>query len=115
MSDYSYEVIKTCVVEWYEKILFKLEPGEGAILSNNGDNILVIDFDFPNCIAQLSVTNSPFEPYQFVFFEAMDIGISHLEETKLIYCFYDNDTMEKTDVIDALDEAFIFCSNYKVK
>ena len=34
----------------------------------NSDDALVIDFDFLNCIAQLSVTNSQYVPYQFVYF-----------------------------------------------
>ena len=77
--------------------------------------MLVIDFDFQNCIAQLSVANSQYAPYQFVYFEAMGIDASDIEATTPIFCFYDDDTMQKDDVICALDEALIFCSNYKVK
>lgn len=115
MSDYNYEIIKASVIEWYEKVLFELKKKDEIILSKNSDDVLIIDFDFQNCIAQLSVTNSQFVPYQFVYFEAMDIETSNLEEAKQIYCFFDNDTMKKVDVIGALDEALIFCSNYKVK
>lgn len=32
-----------------------------------------------------------------------------------IYSFRDDDTMQKDEVIGALDEALIFCKNYKVK
>lgn len=110
MSDYNYEIIKVSVMEWYEKVLLELKNRGEIILSKNSDDALIIDFDFQNCIAQLSVTNSQFVPYQFVYFEAMDI-----EEIKLIYCFYDDDTMQKVDVIGALDKALIFCLNYKVK
>lgn len=45
----------------------------------------------------------------------MDIETSNPEEANPIYCFYDDDTMQKSDVIDDLDEALVFCSNYKVK
>lgn len=114
MSDYNYEMIKESVIEWYEKILYELKNWGEIILSKNNDDALIIDFDFQNCIAQLSVTNSQFQPYQFVYFEAMDIEVSKPEETKPIYCFYDDDTMQKVDVIGALDEALTFCSNYKV-
>lgn len=115
MSNCNYEIIKTSVTEWYEKVLSELKNRGEIILSKNSDDALIIDFDFQNCIAQLSVTNSQFVPYQFVYFEAMDIETSNLKETKTIYCFYDDDTMQKVDVIGALDEALIFCSNYKVK
>ena len=77
-------------------------------MSKNSDDALIIDFDFQNCIAQLSVTNSQFVPYQFVYFEAVDI-----EASNQIYCFFDDDTWQKSDVISALDKALIFCSNYK--
>ena len=110
MSDYNYDIIKVSVIEWYEKVLSRLKNKDEVILSKNSDEALIIDFDFQNCIAQLSVTNSHFVPYQFVYFEAMDI-----ETSNPIYCFYDNDTMQKSDVIGALDEALVFCTKYKVK
>ena len=76
---------------------------------------LYVEFDFQNCIAQLTVSNSQYVPYQFVYFEAMAIDASDLEEITPIFCFYDDDTMQKVDVIGALDEALTFCSNYKGK
>jgi hypothetical protein len=91
-----------------------LKNKEKSIISKNNNEALIIDFDFQNCIAQLSVTNLHFVPYQFVYFEAIDIEISNQEEIKPIYCFYDDDTMQKSDVIGALNEALAFCSNYKV-
>lgn len=45
----------------------------------------------------------------------MDVEASDLEETIPIYSFHDDDTMQKDDVISALNEALLFCSNYKVK
>lgn len=110
MSDYNYEIIKVSVIQWYEKVLYELKSKAEIILSKNSEDILIIDFDFQNCLAQLSVTNSQFVPYQFVYFAAMDI-----ETSNQIYCFYDDDTKKKSDVISALDEALIFCSNYKIK
>lgn len=115
MSDYNYSVIKTSVMEWYEKTLLKRRDSDEITLLKNSDDALIIDFDFPNCIAQLSVTNSKFVPYQFVYFEAIDIEMSNQEEIKLICCFYDDNTMQKVDVMNALNEAVIFCSNYKIK
>lgn len=115
MSDYNYEIIKASVLEWYEKVLSELMNQDEITISKNKDDTLIIDFDFQNCIAQLSVTNSQYNPYQFVYFEAMDIDVLDLEEITPIYSFRDDDTMQKNDVISALDEALLFCSNYKVK
>lgn len=115
MSDYNYEIIKVSVLEWYETALSKLQNQDQIVLSKNNDDALIIDFDFQNCIAQLSVTNSQYVPHQFVYFEAMDIEVSDLEEITPIYTFYDDDSIQKDDVISALDEALLFCSNYKMK
>lgn len=68
-----------------------------------------------NCIAQLSVTNSQYVPYQFVYFEAMDIEVTDLEDITPIYSFHDYDSMQKDEVICALDEALLFCTNYNAK
>ena len=66
-------------------------------------------------MAQLSVTHSQYVPYRFVYFEAMDIEVPDLEGITPIYSLHDDDTMQKDDVISALNEALLFCSNYKVK
>ena len=115
MSDYNYEIIKASVLEWYERVLSDCLSQDEIMLSKSNEDALIIDFDFQNCMAQLSVTNSQYVPYQFVYFEAMDIEASDLEEIIPIYSFYDDDTMQKADVIDALDAAFMFCSNYKMR
>ena len=115
MSDYNYEVIKTSIWEWYERVLSDCLNQDEIMLSKNNEEAFIIDFDFKNCMAQLSVTNSQYVPYQFVYFEAMDIETSDLEEIIPIYSFHDDDTMQKDDVISALDEALLFCTNYKVK
>ena len=78
------------------------------------NDVLIINFDFQNCMAQISVINSPYIPYQFVYFEAVDIEVSDLEEITPIYSFHDDDTMQKDDVISALGEVLLFCLNYKV-
>ena len=115
MSDYNYETIKASVMQWYEKVLSESRNKDEIILSKNSEDALVIDFDFLNCIAQLSVTNSQYVPYQFVYFEAMDIEVTDLEDITPIYSFHDDDSMQKDEVIGALDEALLFCTNYKAK
>ena len=99
MSDYNYETIKASVMQWYEKVLSESKNKDEIILSKNSDDALVIDFDFLNCIAQLSVTNSQYVPYQFVYFEAMDIEVTDLEDITPIYSFHDDDSMQKDEVI----------------
>lgn len=111
MSDYNYEIIKASVLEWYKRVLSDCLSQDEIMLSKNNEDALIIDFDFQNCIAQLSVTNSQYVPYQFVYFEAMDIE----EEIKPIYYFSDNVNMKKVDVMNALDEAVIVCSQYKTE
>ena len=49
-----------------------------------------------------------------MYFEAVDIEVSDLEEITPIYSFHDDDTMQKDDVISALGEVLLFCLNYKV-
>ena len=61
------------------------------------------------------MTNSQYVKYQFVYFEAMDIDVTNSEDIMPIYSFRDDDTMQKDEVIGALDEAVIFCKNYKAK
>lgn len=115
MSDYNYVIIKASIMQWYEKVLSELKNKNEIILSKNSDDVLIIDFDFPNCIAQLSVTNLQYVPYQFVYFEAMDIKAIDLEYITPIYSFHDDASMQKDEVICALDEALLFCTNYKAK
>lgn len=45
----------------------------------------------------------------------MDIDVTNSEDIMPIYSFHDDDTMQKDEVIGALDEALIFCKNYKAK
>ena len=68
----------------------KLQYQEYSIMLLKNNDALIIDFDFQNCMAQLSMTNSPYVPYQFVYFEAVDIEVSDLEEITPIYSFHDD-------------------------
>ena len=52
--------------------------------------------------------------YQFVYFEALDRDISNEEEKQPVYCFYDDENMQKSNVMDALNKAVRFCSAYKI-
>ena len=58
MCDYNYEIIKASVLEWYERVLSDCPSQDEIMLSKNKEDALIIDFDFKNCMAQFSVTNS---------------------------------------------------------
>lgn len=47
-------------------------------------------------------------------FEALDRDISNEEEKQPVYCFYDDENMQKSNVMDALNKAVRFCSAYKI-
>ncbi len=113
MDTYNYDIIKILILEWYVNIQEKFLNRCVINMSKNSDNVLIIDFEFQNCIAQLSVTNLLYVPYKYVYFEAMDLEEIGLETLGPIYCFCDDDTMKKDAVINSLDEAVLFCVNYK--
>lgn len=45
----------------------------------------------------------------------MDRDISNEEEKQPVYCFYDDENMQKSNVMDALNKAVRFCSAYQNK
>lgn len=108
MSDYDFRGLKTNILEWYGKWANKCS----CSIKKNTKDILIIDFEFDNCLAQLSLTNSKFTPYQFVYFEAMEI-IS-IGEFRQVYCVYDDKDTMLSDLMWSLDEAILFCINYMV-
>lgn len=114
MSDYDYESIKSYIVEWFKMISLKY-PKNNIVISKNCENVLIIDFDFEHCIAQLSVTKSENVPFQFIHFEAADLNASNYQEAEPIYYFYDDNTMKKMDVLTELNKAIQFCSNFGIK
>ena len=82
-------------------------PGSlDVIISKDTNDILIIDFD--KCLAQLTVSNNNNNPFQYVYFEAVDF-----ENEKKIYCFFDDERMNQKQVINALGKAYKYCLNYK--
>ena len=104
MSDYDFASIKHEIKVWYERNYNNIDD---IRIIKDTDEILIIDIDFVNCMAQLTVSASKYNPYQFIYFEAVDI-----ETGKLIYTFYDNEEMLKVDVKSALYDAYKFCENF---
>ena len=78
------------------------------MISKNTNDIFVIDFDFDKCLAQLTVSKDNSNPFQYIYFEAVDF-----ENDNRIYCFFDNERMKKSQVIIALEEAYKYCLNYR--
>lgn len=97
--------IKQAVIVWYEKQFSNIDE---IRIAKDTDEVLIIDFDFTDCMAQLTVSNSKYNPYQYVFFEAIEV-----EDGNQIYSFYDNENMLQADIEITLEKAYRFCANYK--
>jgi hypothetical protein len=104
ISDYNYLSIKKSIINWYNEQFYNQD---NVIISKDTGDILIIDFN--ECLAQLTISNANNNPFQFIYFEAVDI-----ENGNNIYCFYDDVNMNIREVINALIEAYKYCENYKM-
>lgn len=113
MQYYTFETIKKVVLKWYQD--YASSGKEYMQLVKNENEIIVIDLSFCNCMAQITVCNNDYAPFNYVSFEAATIDSSKALESgkpELVYFFYaSKDTTEK-DVIDALNIAVKYCLNY---
>lgn len=113
MQYYTFETIRKVVLRWYQ--VYVSSGKEHMQLAKNEDEILVIDFSFCNCMAQITVCDTDYVPFNYVSFEAATLDSQKALESgepELVYFFYDSkDTTEK-DVIAALDIAVKYCLNY---
>ena len=106
VSDYNFLSIKEVIVNWYNEQLYNKDD---VIISKDTDDILIIDFDFKKCLAQLTVSKANNNPFQFIYFEAVDF-----ENESNIYYFYDNENMNQKEVLNALVKAYKFCLDYRM-
>lgn len=106
VSDYNYLSIKNSIINWYNEQFYNQD---NVIISKDTGDILIIDFDFNECLAQLTISNANNNPFQFIYFEAVDI-----ENGNNVYRFYDDINMNIREVINALIEAYKYCENYKM-
>ena len=106
MSDYNFLSIKKAIVKWYNEQFYSQD---GVVISKETNDILIIDFDFDKCIAQLTVSKDNNNPFQYIYFEAIDF-----ENENKVYCFFDNEKMNQRHVINALGEAYKYCLNYGI-
>ncbi|MDO4477371.1 MAG: hypothetical protein Q4B93_05400 [Clostridia bacterium] len=109
MNDYSYSEIKSYVVKWYKKLYLNYRNKYKFYISKNESNILIVDFEFSECLAQLTVSNLDYSPYKYIYFEAVSLSTG-----TQIYCFFDDETTQKENVIKNLDDAFEFCRKYSI-
>lgn len=107
VNNYNFFSIKEQIVNWYNEQFYNQK---GVTISKNTEDILIIDFDFTKCLAQLTVSRNNNNPFQFIYFEAID-----LEKENKIYCFFDNENMNQREVINALSKAYNYCLNYEVR
>lgn len=116
MGQYTFSEIKRRIFVWSQKDILKyMLKQDGIEISRNNDEILLIDFTFENCLAQLLVSTPPFAPYHFVSFEAMTFDSEKAQTTgkpEIVYFFYDSIDMSEKEVINALEIAIKYCSSY---
>lgn len=116
MSDYNYEQIKKIILEREQTNIFRgLKKQDQTEISKNNHEILIMDFTFQSCLAQLTVSNPSFAPYQYVSFEAMTFDSRKAQKSgnpELIYFFYDTSEMLIKEVIYELRIGIQYCSDY---
>ncbi len=78
-------------------------------ITKNDDTILVLDFDFKNCISQLVVTLPLYAPFRNVSFEAMSLDS---KKPKLVYFFYDIPEISVDNIVNQITYAVKFCDTY---
>lgn len=116
MLKYTFEEIKEDVYEWSQKAALKYIAQHDKIeLTQKNDDVLLFDMTFNNCLAQLTVSNPVYAPYQFISFEAMTLDSEKAQKTgepELVYFFYDSSEMRKREVINELKIGIQYCSRY---
>lgn len=106
MSNYSYKEIRDEIIGLNQKLPIEIR----GIVVKNSKTVLIIDYDFSECIAQISVTNLENTPYQYVFMDVMDNTTSNS-----IYNVFDDEKSEKITILKKLEKAIEFCENYRGK
>lgn len=116
MGNYTFNEIKKDIFEWSQNDMQKyMAQYDKHELSKKNDDILLIDLTFNNCLAQLTVSEPYFAPYQFVSFEAMTLDSKKAQDTgepELVYFFYDSEEMTEEVVINELAAGIEYCSCY---
>ena len=116
MRKYTFDEIKRDIFEWSQKDIFNCMAQQDKIeLTKNNTDTLLFDLTFNNCLAQLTVSDAFWAPYQFVSFEAMTLDSEKAQEVgepELVYFFYDSNEMTIKDVINELEMGIKYCSCY---
>lgn len=108
MMQYNYKQIRKAVIQWIKDVnkdkKFNIE------LIKDKKNCLIYDIDFKFTLANIVVSDGEFAPYCHVGFEAVALEDDF---AKLVYFFYDSENMNLSETICELDNAFVYCYNYK--
>jgi len=112
MSEMNYTVkqIKCKIFEWYKGQFIKHPTFFDVEIAKNEENILIIDFTFAECLAQIHVYEPDFAPFKYVAFDALSL----VDESRIFY-FYDTDRTTENEVIEQLNKGIEICSSYKPK
>lgn len=115
-TDYTFNHIKAVILQWYHTGLPKLlSTSDQAELTRNEPEVLLIDLTFQHCLAQISVSDPFFAPYQYVSFEAMTLDSRQSQITgtpDIVYIFYDSQDTSQQEVLDKLAHGIKCCSAY---
>ena len=115
-QQYNYESVRKRLDEWYRDSRIKYASTSILFeLSRDEKEVMVIDFTFKHCIAQLSVAVPDFAPYEFISFEALaPYSAKALKQGyERVYFFYDSADMVEEEVVCELERALAFLVDYK--
>lgn len=117
MSDYNFYQLKSEILTYTNRYMVEALQNKNieVEVSKNENDVLIVDFSFKYCLAQMIVNEPTFAPYQMISFEALAIDSLECQVTKipeLIYFFYDSEENNKDEVVYEINKAVKYCEKY---
>ena len=117
MTDNKFRKIRISVLELYNNYASSNLPLYRCLtISKNEETELIIDMTFNHCLAQLVVCEPGCAAFRNVFFEAGTIESKKAMADgggELIYFFYDSLEFSVNEIIEEVNTAIQYCSEYK--
>lgn len=113
MANYDFDQIRKIILDW-GKVLKTKYPNRVEEIKNS-QNVLILDFCFENCLAQIIIDEPTFAPYEYVSFEALDSKKpldSPDTQLDFIYVYYDSEHSTIKETLGMLDYGFNYCLDY---
>lgn len=115
MTNYNFKQIKNVILDWSNVLKDKYPKIVEEIKSSS--NMLLLDFGFENCVAQIVVNEPTFAPYKYVSFEALDskrpLDSKNTFQLDYIYVYYDSEYSTMEETLGMLDYGVSYCLNYE--